>query len=78
MPDKPKGLKYYDERFGLIAIKKGFITEEDLINALSVQVREDVEFVTHRQVGEILFDLDIMNANQIEEVAKETIDCRSG
>ncbi len=64
--------------FGLIAIKKGFITEEDLIKALSVQVREDVEFGTHRQVGEILLDLDIMNANQIEEVIKETIECRSG
>ncbi len=78
MPDKPKGIKHYEKRFGLIAIKKGFITEEDLIKALSVQVREDVEFGTHRQVGEILLDLDIMNANQIEEVIKETIECRSG
>ena len=62
MQDKPIGIEHYEKRFGFIAIKKGFITEEDLINALSIQVREDVEFGTHRLVGEILLDLDIMNA----------------
>ncbi len=73
MTDKPKGIKHYEKRFGLIAIKKGFITEEDLIKAISIQIREDVQFEAHRQVGEILLDLGIMNANQIEEVVRETI-----
>ncbi len=74
MSDKPKGIEHYEKRFGLIAIKKGFITEEDLINALTIQIREDVEIGTHRRVGAILLELDIMNANQVEEVLKETID----
>ena len=58
MPDTPKGMQHYEKRFGLIAIRKGFITQEDLIKALSIQVREDVEFESHRQVGEILLDLE--------------------
>ncbi len=52
MPDKPKGIKHYEKRFWTHCHKKRIITEEDLIKALSVQVREDVEFGTHRQVGE--------------------------
>jgi len=65
-----KKIEHYEKRFGIIAIEKGFITVEELIKALTVQVREDMAYGTHRQVGEILLDLNIMNANQIEKVVK--------
>lgn len=70
MPDKPKKVEHYEKRFGLIAMEKGFITSDDLIKALIVQVRENIKNGTHRQIGEILLDQDIMSANQIEEVVK--------
>ena len=70
MSEKPRKMEFYEKRFGLIAIEKGFITPDELIKALTIQVREDIEHGTHRQIGEILLDQDIMSANQIEEVVK--------
>jgi len=71
MLDESKKTAHYEKRFGIIAIEKGFISQEELIHALTVQVREDLESGLHRLVGELFFDLEIMDANQIEEVVKE-------
>ena len=71
MLDESKKTAHYEKRFGIIAIEKGFISQEELIHALTVQVREDLESGIHRLVGELFFDLEIMDANQIEEVVKE-------
>jgi hypothetical protein len=73
MLDESKKTAHYEKRFGIIAIEKGFITQEDLIHVLTTQVREDIENGTHRLVGELFLDLEIMDANQIEEVVKEII-----
>ena len=73
MLDETKKDAHYEKRFGIIAIEKGFITQEELIHALTTQVREDIEYGTHRLVGELFFDLKIMDKNQIEEVVKEII-----
>ena len=70
MPEKPKKIEHYEKRFGLIAVEKGFITPDELIAALTIQVREDIEHGTHRQLGEILLDQDRMSPNQIEAVVK--------
>jgi hypothetical protein len=61
----------YDKRFGLIAIEKGFITDDDLIKALIIQVKEENENGRHRLIGEILLDMDVMSDRQIEEVLME-------
>lgn len=73
MLDESKKTAHYEKRFGIIAIEKGFISQEELIHALTIQVREDLESGIHRLVGELFFDLEIMDANQIEEVVKEII-----
>jgi hypothetical protein len=73
MLDETKKAAHYEKRFGIIAIEKGFITQEELIHALTTQVREDIESGTHRLVGELFFDLKIMDKYQIEEVVKEII-----
>jgi len=70
MSEKPRKMEFYEKSLGLIATEKGFITPDELIKALTIQVREDIEHWTHRQIGEILLDQDIMYANQIEEVVK--------
>ncbi len=45
-----------DKRFGVIAVEKGFITPEQLVDALKVQIIEDLEYTDHRLVGEILME----------------------
>ena len=43
-----------DLRFGSIAVKKGFIKSEQLIEVLSIQATENVENNKHRIIGTIL------------------------
>jgi hypothetical protein len=38
--EKPAGIEHYEKRFGIIAIEKGFISPDELIEALTVQVQE--------------------------------------
>jgi tRNA U34 5-methylaminomethyl-2-thiouridine-forming methyltransferase MnmC len=71
-------MEYYEKRFGLIAIEKGYLTPEQLIEALKVQVFEDINKKAHRLIGEILLDMDIMTANQIEETVKVSLKSRVG
>jgi hypothetical protein len=55
-------------RFGTIAVEKGFITKDQLVEALSVQARENVENGSHRLIGQILLDCGLMTQAQIDEV----------
>jgi len=55
-------------RFGVVAVEKGFITPDQLFEALKVQVREDLEKETHRLLGEILLEQDAMIHEQRDEV----------
>lgn len=68
MPDKPSKIEHYEKRFGILAVKKGFITAEDLIRGLTVQVEEDLRNIPHRLLGEIFFDMGLMTDRQIEDV----------
>jgi len=73
MSDGTEAITHYERQFGLIAIGKGFITKEDLLDALSIQIQEDLGLEPHRQVGAILLSLGKMDPGQIEEVVKETV-----
>ena len=55
-------------RFGVVAVEKGFITPDQLFEALKVQVREDLESETHRLVGEILLEQGAITPEQKDEV----------
>ena len=68
MPDKPGKIEHYEKQFGIIAIEKGFISSEELIEALKIQVKEDIKYETHRLIGEILLDQNFITAQQIQEV----------
>jgi len=59
-----------DKRFGVIAVEKGFITPEQLVDALKVQIIEDLEYTDHRLVGEILMEKEHITEAQINEVLK--------
>ena len=57
-----------EKRFGTIAIEKGFITKEQLIDALRTQVEEEVEQGAHRFIGSILIEKKAINAKQLGTV----------
>lgn len=61
----------YCFRFGQVAVEKGFITIEQLKEALSEQVDDDVANRRHRLIGTILFEKDWITAQQIDIVLKE-------
>ena len=68
MSDRPGKLEHYEKRFGIVAIEKGFITPENLVEAFKIQIKEDVDFQTHRLIGEILLDSGYMTTMEIQEV----------
>jgi len=59
-----------DKRVGVIAVEKGFITSEQLIESMKTQILEDLEDVKHRLIGQILFEKRYMTNMQIKEVLK--------
>jgi hypothetical protein len=70
MAEKPGkiSIKEPEKRFGFIAIQKGYITPNDLIEALSVQVEEEAKKGSHRLIGEILVSQGKMTDAQVEDV----------
>jgi DNA-binding NtrC family response regulator len=65
-----------EKRFGIIAVEKGFITTEQLFEALRIQVREDIERGEHRLIGRIFLDQGLMTFSQIDEVLESLFDIR--
>ena len=57
-----------ERRFGATAVAKGFITIDQLMEALQIQVTENIEERKHRLIGRILFDLGFLTLPQIDEV----------
>jgi len=60
--------KKLKNRFGTIAVDKGFIGSEQLVEALTIQAQENVEQGTHRLIGQILLDEGLLTESQIDEV----------
>jgi hypothetical protein len=58
----------FERRFGDVAIYKGFITLEQLIDAMTIQIKDEAEKGSHRLLGEILVDMGALNIVQVEEV----------
>ena len=58
----------FEKRFGFIAVKKGFISVEELIEAMAIQIREELAKRRHRPIGQILVDLDYLSTGQVREV----------
>jgi hypothetical protein len=61
------------KRFGVIALEKGFITFEQLVEAMTPQIREETERRKHSPMGQILLSPKYSTSPQIDEVM-ETMD----
>ena len=60
-----------EKRFGFFAVKKGFITEDQLAEAMMIQIEEDLCGLEHRLVGQILLALGYINELQISLVLND-------
>jgi len=77
MSEHHSKLEHYEKQFGIIAIEKGFITPTMLIEALKIQVEEELDIQTHRLIGEILMEKDYISAMQIQEILDSIFKSRS-
>ena len=62
--------KKSDKTFGDIALERGFITKEQLDQALKIQTDEDIPEVGHRPIGRILLNEGFITLQQVGEVLK--------
>lgn len=56
------------DRFGVTAVKNGFISREQLFEALKIQLAEDLKGAKHRLLGEILRAKEYITETQIHKV----------
>ena len=61
-------MSQFQKRFGLIAVEKGFITADQLVEAFKAQVMEEIEKGKHRLIGVILYEQGLITLGQIDEV----------
>ena len=61
----------FQVRFGMVAVRKEFVTVPQLVEAMAIQAREDVTGEPHRFVGKILVDLGYMTFSQIGDVLRD-------
>ena len=59
-----------EDRFGTVAVKKGFVGADHVVEALKIQVMENIEKREHRFIGKILLEQGLITNSQIEEVLK--------
>ena len=59
-----------EKRFGLLAVEKGYIRAHQVVEALRVQVMEDLERGKHRIIGRILLEQGLITLPQVEDVLK--------
>jgi len=60
------------KRFGVIAIEKGFITKDQFIDAMAMQIEINLSGNdTKKKIGEILKDIGYITDEQIKKVLEE-------
>jgi hypothetical protein len=63
--------EYLTYRFGIVAVKKGFVTPDQVVRALESQVEENLSQNIHKLIGEIFVDKGLMTVEQVDEVVKD-------
>lgn len=55
-------------RFGIIAVKNGFATPEQIVKAFEIQLAEDLAGGEHSRIGKILLDQGVITFSQVNEI----------
>ena len=69
---KKDGIKY-ECRFGTIAIKKGFITKDELLEAIGAQIDMEINDQEANFIGTMLYSLGYISLEQISEVVESML-----
>jgi hypothetical protein len=59
-----------EDRFGTIAVKRGFVTKEQVLESMKIQMERDLDGLEHRLIGSILYSMGHITLPQIDEVAE--------
>jgi hypothetical protein len=54
-----------NKRYGVKAVEKGFITLDQLLMAINIQIVENLEKGEHRLIGRILAELEIISPSSV-------------
>lgn len=65
MPDKN-----IQNRFGKRAIQKGYISKDQLLDALAIQIEQELEGVDPDPIGSELYKMEYITLEQIDDVVK--------
>jgi len=60
--------EHLEKRFGVLAVEKGFVTPDQVVEALRIQVMEDMEKGKHRAIGVILLEQGLITTSQLIDV----------
>lgn len=60
--------EHLEKRFGIIAVEKGFVTPSQVLEAMEIQVKENMEKQIHRSLGEIMVEKGYLNPSQVNEI----------
>jgi len=60
--------EHLEKRFGIVAIEKGFVRPDEIVDALKIQVQEDIATGQHRVIGRILLEQGKLSLPQIDEI----------
>lgn len=60
--------EHIEKRFGILAVEKGLVSADQVIEALRIQVMEDLQKGKHRLIGRIFLEQGWMTIAQIDEV----------
>ena len=63
--------QHLEKRFGVIAIESGYVTPKEFVDALKIQVMEDIEKGRHRLIGRILLERGYISSGQVREVLRQ-------
>jgi hypothetical protein len=55
-------------RFGVVAVQKGFAKAEEVVEALELQVRENLATGRHRPIGVLMVERGSLRPSQAKEV----------
>jgi len=63
----------FSQRFGTIAVNRGYVTPKQLKEALVEQVDDDLASRPHQLLGKIFYEKNLMNLNQIDQVLDDLV-----
>jgi hypothetical protein len=66
------------KRFGALALSKGFVNVEQIVEALTIQVKENIEERKNRPIGVILSQLGYIKSEEIKDLLEPRFEKRFG